>query len=331
MIQNTDTDPKTKIIALIGSTSSGKSELAVKLAKKFNGEIINADSRQIYQKMDLGTGKVKGKWLLTNIKNNLVLPKYDGRRKKVMYFYKNIRHYCIDFVNPKNNYSAALFKKDALISILDIISRNKLPILTGGTGHWIDAVVYDQAIPDVKPNPKLRAELNKLTTEELYARIAVKDPTTAKRIDKKNRQRLIRALEIILVTGKPVPKILKNKSKILNPLWLGINIPQTRLYKKIDFRLKQRLKQGLIKEVKKLHQQGISWKKLDNFGLEYRFVSQYLKGKLSYKEMSTHLSFAIKHYSKRQLTWWKRNKDINWIKPSLKNAANLVKKFLGYV
>lgn len=318
---------KPKLLVIAGPTSSGKSELAVKLAKKYNGEIISADSRQIYKGMDLGTGKIPGKWTRVFLHG----------RVKTLYLYKDISHHCIDFVNPKRRYSAALFQKQAQKAIADILRRGKLPILCGGTAHWIDAVVYNQQIPDVKPNLKLRAGLEKKSAADLYQQLKKLDPRRAKTIDRFNKRRLIRALEIVVTTGKPVPplgviltpalsrgkELKKGNSSSLGTLglrmtpydvcWIGINPSQQTLYKKIDKRLKQRLKAGLVKEVARLQRRGLSWKRLESFGLEYKFVSLYLQKKLAYQEMVSQLSVAIKHYSKRQMTWWKRNKEIKWI------------------
>lgn len=302
-----------KILAIVGPTASGKSELAVLLAKKFNGEIISCDSRQIYRGLNLGTGKVPGKW---------------QNKPEKKFVYKGVTHYCIDYVNPARQYSVAGFQKDARKAVNKILRQKKLPILCGGTGHWIDAVVYNQNLPDVKPDLKLRATLEKFSAEKLFRRLKKLDPQRAKHIDRFNKRRLIRALEIVLTTGKPVPKILNYRSEIKNTLWLGIKTSQTELYKKIEARLKQRLRQGMVREVKKLHANGLSWKKLESFGLEYRFVAFYLQKKLTYNEMLIKLAYAIKHYSKRQLTWWKKNQDINWIKPELKPAEKLVSKFI---
>ena len=316
-----------KIIAIVGPTSSGKSELAVSLAKHFNGEIISADSRQIYRGMDLGTGKVTGHWMQYSppFKGGI-----RGGYKKSIYLYKSIPHHLIDFVNPAKQYSVARFQRDAKKAIKDILKRGHLPIICGGTAHWIDAVVYNQEIPDVKPNPKLRARLEKLTAETLFARIVTKDPERAKTIDRHNKRRLIRALEIIEATGKPVPVLSQSANQPVshNTLWLGITVDQKTLYKKIDVRLKQRIKQGMIKEVESLHKNGLSWKKLEAFGLEYKFVSLFLQKKITKDEMFTQLFFAIQHYTKRQMTWWKRNKEIVWIKPDVTKAVNLTKKFL---
>jgi tRNA dimethylallyltransferase len=299
-----------KILVLIGPTASGKSELGVSLAKKFNGEIISADSRQIYKDMDLGTGKVEGKW------------------KKDIFIYKNTPYYCIDFINPKVRFSVARFQKITKKIIANILKRGKLPILVGGTGHYIDAVVYNIQLPNVKPNLALRKKLEQFPTERLFAQIKNKDPIRAKTIDPHNRRRLIRALEILLTTGKPVP-VLSPDPLTLSTLWLGITLPQETLYKKIEKRLKERLKLGMIKEVEKLKKSGLSYKRLESFGLEYKFIALYLQKKITYKEMEEKLLFAIKHYSKRQLTWWKKNKEIHWIKPNLTKATKLTQQFLS--
>lgn len=311
------------LIILVGPTASGKSELAVKLAKKFNGEIISFDSRQIYKGLDLGTGKISGHWK-KNSYNTFKRPS----KMVVTYVYKNISHYCIDYVNPSRQYSVAKFKKDAQKAILDISQRNKLPILCGGTGYWIDAVVYNQELPEIKPNPKLRLELQKKSTEQLFKQLEKLDPVRASTIDPKNPHRLIRALEIVITTGKPVPTLNTNTNEqksIYNPIWLGIKTNQEELYSKIDKRLKQRLKQGMIEEVKQLQASGLSWKKLENFGLEYKYIALFLQNKISYQEMVEQLSYAIKHYSKRQLTWWKRNNQIKWLKPEIKELVKALK------
>ncbi len=304
---------RNKLLAVVGPTASGKSELAVFLAKKFNGEIISTDSRQIYRGMDIGTGKVEGSW-----------KKIRGQR---IYFYKDIPHYCIDFLPPKKQFSAGLFQTKAKKAISDILARGKLPILCGGTGHWIDAVVFDQKLPEVKPDPALRRKLEKLSAEKLFARLQKLDSARAKNIDRFNKRRLVRALEIILTTGQPVPAP-NPQPQPYDCLWLGLAWPQSILYQRIDQRLKERLNQGMAREVSRLHKKGLSWKKLNGFGLEYRFISNFLKKDIGREEMLKQLSFAIKHYAKRQMTWWKRNPDIHWIKNAHKPAEILTKKFL---
>lgn len=318
-----------KLLVVVGPTASGKSELAVKLAKQFNGEIISADSRQIYKGLNIGTGKVEGKW--KTVKNNKTL--------STVFVYKNVPHYLIDTQNPKRQYSASQFKKQAQKIILQVSKKGKLPILCGGTAHYIDSVVFNLEFPKVKPNLKLRNQLSKLSVSELADKLKHLDPERAKTIDQKNPVRLIRALEIIYTTGKSVPKLNINDqgSSIYNALWLGIKTEQEKLYKKIRIRLKERLHLGMLEEVKKLHSPSIksskvylklSWKKLESFGLEYKFISLFLQNKLSYQEMEEQLFLAIKQYSKRQMTWWKRNQKITWLSADSKKINSLVAKFL---
>ncbi|MBL8030658.1 MAG: tRNA (adenosine(37)-N6)-dimethylallyltransferase MiaA [Candidatus Doudnabacteria bacterium] len=316
---------KINILAVIGPTASGKSELAVKLAKQFDGEIISADSRQIYKNLNIGTGKVEGRWERLSKAKNL----------STVFIYKNIPHYAIDIANPQTVYSVSKYKTLVQKIILEIFNRGKLPILCGGTAQYIDTVVYNQDIPQVKPNWILRKKLAKYSTQELSEQLKELDPERAKTIDQKNPVRLIRALEIIHTTGKPVPNLnIKNqKSNLYNAFWIGIETDQAELYKKIEKRLKARLKDGMIEEVKNLHSPSktkarLSWKRLESFGLEYKYISLYLQNKLTYEEMETQLFTAIKQYSKRQMTWWKRNPKINWLPVDSKKINVSVAKFL---
>jgi tRNA dimethylallyltransferase len=281
------TESKPSLIVIAGPTSSGKSDLAISLARAFDGEIISADSRQVYRGMDLGTGKVT------------------KREQKLA------RHWLLDVASPKRQYSVAQWKRAAQRAITDIVHRGKLPIICGGTGFWIDALVYDASIPSVRPNAALRAKLRKLTAAQMFARLQKLDPARAKTIDRHNPVRLIRALEIVMATGKPVPPL--HRTSPYNVLYLGISMPQQALNQRIERRLDARLKTGMIREIKNLHTDGVSWKRLESFGLEYRFVARYLQGKLSRQEMRDQLLCATIQYSKRQLTWWRRNTDIVWL------------------
>ncbi|MBU6415459.1 tRNA (adenosine(37)-N6)-dimethylallyltransferase MiaA, partial [Patescibacteria group bacterium] len=295
---------------IVGPTASGKSELAVALAKKINGEIISADSRQVYRGMDIGTGKVEGAWR-PKIKN----PK--------VFIYKNISHHCIDFVSPKRQYSVAKFKQCADAAIRGIANRGKIPILCGGTGFWIDAVAYDMRLPEVPPNAKLRKKLARKTAKELLAILKKLDPKRAKNIEQKNPRRLIRAIEIARALGK-VPELKKQQR--YDTLWLGIKKPREELRHLIGIRLRKRLKQGMVQERKKLLTKGVSHRRLQELGLEYKFVSLYLQGKLQKLQMIQMLQRAIEQYARRQETWFKRNKKIYWIQ-NKKDAERLVKIF----
>lgn len=296
---------KKKLIIIVGPTASGKSELAVKIANQVGGEIISADSRQIYKGMDIGSGKVPGKW--TTVK------------AKKVFVYKKIPHYLIDEASPRTQYSVVEFQKKANKIIDSILKSGKVPIICGGTAQWVDSIVFGQVLPEVKPTAALRSKLAKLTTTESFKLLQKLDPRRAKSIDAKNPRRLIRALEIVMTTGKPVPKIILKPK--YDAVWLGINPGKEILEKNILKRMKARFKEGMIKEVVKLHKNGVSWKRLESFGLEYKFCALFLQGKLEKEEMEHLLFTAIRQYAKRQMTWWNRNKKIQW-NIDIKKALN---------
>jgi tRNA dimethylallyltransferase len=293
---------KEKIIVILGPTASGKSDLAVELALKFNGEIISADSRQIYKDMDIGTGKITKKET------------------------KGIPHYLLDIASPKKQLSVAHFQKQAQSAIKKILANGKTPIICGGTGLYIDAVIDNQIFPNVKPNFKLRKKLEKLTTKELFAKLKKLDPNRAKNIDRNNPRRLIRALEIVMISKKPVPKIQKRRD--YDVLKLGVKRDQKQLNELIWKRLIKRFNAKMTNEVKKLLKSGVSFKRLYDFGLEYRWIGLYLQEKITKEQMIQGLYKAIKDFSKRQMTWFKRDEEIHWIK-NQKEAEKSIKKFLN--
>lgn len=276
------------IIIIVGPTASGKSDLAIKIARKLKGEIISADSRQVYKGMDIGTGKV-------------------SREERRM-----TKHHLIDIASPKKVFTADNFKKYGQRAIDEIIAKDKQPIIVGGTGFYIDTLLGKITTPLVPPNPKLRKELEKKSLESLLRTLEKLDPERFNNIDRKNKRRIIRAIEIIKTTGKPVPK-LEPKESEYKIIWLGIKINKLKLEKNIETRLKKRFKMGMINEVKKLIDSGVSHKRLEDLGLEYRYISRFLKGQINKKELSEQLFLEIKRYSKRQATWFKKNKEINWI------------------
>jgi len=303
-----------KLIVILGPTASGKSSLAIKIAKKFNGEIISADSRQVYKGMDIGTGKVKKKEML------------------------GIPHYLLDVANPRRRFTIVQYRELALKAIDKIFQKGKIPILCGGTGFYIQAVVDGIIIPQVAPDWKLREELERESIKELFKLLRRLDPRRAKKIDKNNPRRLIRAIEIILKTKKPIPILEKNPLPY-PVLMIGLKKSPEELKRLIKKRLLKKLKprsrtsslrgrQGMIEEVARLHRNGVSWQRLEEFGLEYRHVAKYLQTKLDYKEMVESIQKESENYAKRQITWFKRDKRIKWIK-NIKEAEKLVNKFLG--
>lgn len=293
---------KPKIIVIAGPTASGKSSLAVKLARKFHGEIISADSRQVYEGMDIGTGKIT--------KNEMA----------------KIPHYLLDVANPKKQFTVAQYKRLAEKTIKKIIGNKKIPIICGGTGFYIQAITENISIPGIKPDAKLRIALEKKSTKELFGQLKKLDPRRAKNIDKNNRRRLIRALEIIIKSGKKVPE-LKSAPKY-EALIIGVKRGIRELKESIKTRLLKRLKQGMVKEVINLKKSGLSWKRLEDFGLEYRYIAYYLQNKLSYDEMVKKLQKEIEHYAKRQITWFARDKKIRWVADS-NQTGKLTKRFLN--
>lgn len=279
-----------KIIVILGPTSSGKSSIAIKLAQKFNGEIISADSRQVYRGMDIGTGKV-------------------SKREQRL-----APHHMLDIVSPKTDYNAAKFKKQAEKIITDILKRKKLPIICGGTGFWIKAIVDNVIFPEVKPDWKLRKRLATYSAEKLFALLKKLDKARAETIDRHNKVRLVRAIEICESLGK-VPHEKKGAgNKKYEFLQIGIDISKEELHGRIKKRLDKRFKQGMIGEVKNLHENNkVSWKRLESFGLEYYWIALYLQKKVSRQEMKENLFQDSKNYAKRQMTWFKKDERIVWL------------------
>ena len=304
-----------KLIVILGPTASGKSEMVVKLAKKFHGEVISADSRQVYKGMDIGTGKVTKKEML------------------------GITHYLLDVASPKRKFTVTQYRKLTLGAISKIFKKGKVPFLCGGTGFYIQSVVDGILIPEVPPDWELRKKLEKKSAKELFAQLKKIDPKRARTIEKKNPRRLIRAIEIVIKTKKPVP-ILKKKPLPYPVLMVGIKRDSRVLKKLIKTRLFKRLKKGMITEVKRLKKSGISWKRLEEFGLEYRWIARFLQKKISFLGMTERLKKDIEHFAKRQMTWFtrqnfaeqnlggfKRDQRIQWVK-NYKEAEKLVEKFL---
>lgn len=304
---------KPKVLVVLGPTSSGKSDFAVNLALKYNGEIISADSRQVYKGMDLGTGKIT---------------------KEEM---KGVPHHILDVASPKSVYNVSKYKIKAQKIIADILKRNKLPIICGGTGFYIDAVVDNIVLPEVLPNQKLRNKLEKKTCEALFAMLKKLDPARASNIDSQNKVRLVRAIEIAKSLGS-VPKVKKNR--IYNPIFIGLDLPDKILKKRIAIRLKRRMasppssegRVNMLSEVACLHKEGVSYRKLEKFGLEYRNCALYLQKKITLEKMCENINVESLQYVKRQRTWFHRNPRITWLNPlkksDIKKAEKLVREFI---
>ncbi|OGI81822.1 tRNA (adenosine(37)-N6)-dimethylallyltransferase MiaA [Candidatus Nomurabacteria bacterium RIFCSPLOWO2_02_FULL_44_12] len=275
---------KPRVLVILGQTATGKSDLAVKLAKKVNGEIISADSRQVYKGLNIGTGKIT---------------------KKEM---RGIPHHLLDIADPRKQFNAAEYKKLADEKIKEILSRGKVPIICGGTGFYIDAITKGFILPEVPPNKKLRKILGKKHVSVLFKILKKLDKNRAKNIDPKNKVRIIRAIEIASALGK-VPKIQENKSDY-KFIKIGLYLPEKKLREKINERLLGRIKKGMLKEGR-----GLSNVRMKELGLEYKHISLYRHKNITKAELIEKLNTEIYQYAKRQMTWFKRDQEIQWFHP----------------
>ena len=294
------------LIVILGPTASGKSTLAIKIAEKFSGEIVSADSRQIYRGMDIGTAK----------------PTIKERIK--------IKYHLIDIRNPNEDYSAGQYKKDAIKAINKIIERGKLPILVGGTGLYISAIANNLEIPGIKENKKLRAKLQKEIDKKglnfVFQKLIKIDPEAAYIIDPENPRRVIRALEIALISGKKFSEQRKIGKPLYDVLEIGLNPMAEILNKKITKRTKKMIKIGLVGEVKKLVKKyGYNCKAFGAIG--YREVIDYLKNSVSFEKAILQMNVNTWRYAKRQMLWFKKYAPgTHWLAPN--EAVRLVRKFL---
>jgi len=302
-----------KLIVILGSTASGKTELAVKLAKTFNGGIVSADSRQVYKGMDIGTAK--------------------PTREEI----KKIPHYLINIIYPNQEFSVAIYKKMVLKAIKNIQKRKKLPFLVGGTGLYIQSIVDNIEFPRVPPQKKLREKFEKKTEKELLKIYKKLDPQWTKFIDKKNKRRLIRAIEVCKVTKKPFWQQRRKGKPIFDILQIGLKLPKNELKKRVEKRVEKMFKLGLEKEVKNLiRKYGWNISPLQTIGYqewkEYFYPSPLgkswrLKQKINKEELKEKIKLHTLQFAKRQITWFKKDKRIRWLK-NQQQAEKLIKEFL---
>lgn len=317
-----------KIIAILGPTASGKTDLGIFLAKKFNGEVVNFDSRQVYVGMNIGTAKPRRD----------PTPALPFLKREGEYVVDDVAHHLIDFVEPWQNYSLADFKADAVRAINDILARGKLPILVGGTGLYFWAVIDNLDIPKVAPDKSLRVELEKLSLTEMVKILRKKDPESAQAIDLKNPRRVLRALEVAF-GGESFVKQKKIGKPLYDCLQIGLNWPREELNERINARVGEQIESGLVEETEGLverldsrlrgNDNGGVWSLPSMSGIGYRQIGYYLRREMSLPEAIEILKRATRHYAKRQMTWFKRDKRIVWIeKNDKKMAEKLAKIFL---
>ena len=273
-----------KVVAVVGTNASGKSALGIALAKKYDAEIISADSRQVFRGLDLGSGKVTPEET------------------------QGVPHHLIDVREPNEFFSMADFQRMAYQAIDDIRGRGRLPMIVGGTGLYVDSVLDGYLLSDKEPDLAYRAELEKLTTPQLYDMLLELKPDV--QVEKNNRNRVMRIIERIHDGDDATP----GKQARFESLRLGVSWPREVLGRRIDERLERRLEQGMIEEVQRLMDEGATTEFLLGLGLEYRFITQYLIGEIPDRQvMLDKLAIAIKQFAKRQMTWLRRNPEIVWL------------------
>ncbi len=281
------------LLALVGPTASGKTALALSLAERFGGEIISADSRQIYRLMDIGTAK----------------PTAEERAR--------IPHHLLDVVWPDEPYTLAQYQADAMRAIAEVSARGRLPLLVGGTGLYVRAVVDGLAIPTVAPQPELRAELEAEAAAHgsaaLHARLAALDPVGAASIDPANVRRVIRALEVCLVTGRPFSEQRGARPTPFRTLSLGLNTDRAVLYAWADRRVDAMLAAGLVDEVQMLVARGYDWDLPAMSSLGYREMGAYLRGEATLAQATERMKLATHAYIRRQLTWFRSDARMHWL------------------
>jgi len=297
---------KPKILAIVGPTASGKTALGITLAQKFNGEIVSADSRQIYRGMDIGTAK----------------PTVAERN--------TIPHHLIDIHYPNEDYTVAEYKHDAIVAINSIIANGKIAILVGGTGLYIKAVLENLDIPATRANPKLRAEIEyeiaRDGLEAVFKRLVTLDPEAAYVVDPKNPRRVVRALEVAITTGEPFTAQRKKTEPLFDTLTLGLDAPMETLRERIDRRVEMMMRDGLVNEVSALIKKyGPTPVAFDAIG--YREIIDYLNGMASLEDAIAAIKMNTWRYAKRQITWFKKTPAIQWIKDS-NDALPLCEIFL---
>ena len=277
------------LLVLIGQTAVGKTALSLKLAAKFNGEIISADSRLFYRGMDIGTAK----------------PSVAERG--------DIPHHLIDVCNPDETLTLAEYQRRAYKTIDTVVKNGRLPILVGGTGQYVKAVVEGWGIPEVVPHPELRVALEALGQDELARWLRCLDPIAAERIDSRNVRRVIRALEVTLVTGQPITTLQQKTPPPYRIAILGLDRDREQLYERIDMRVDQMIEQGLIKEIEQLRDAGYGRSLPAMSGLGYKQLWAYLDGEMSLEEAIERIKFETHRFARQQNTWFRRdNPEISW-------------------
>jgi len=306
-----------KVIVILGPTASGKTDWSLRLAKKYNGEIISADSRQVYKKMDIGTAKEPGEWRW-NVS-------WNGLRRS--YYVQDVPHHLVDFLDPGKRFSAAEFRDRAVKYIKMAYRHGRTPIVAGGTGLYISSLIDNFYIPRIPPNRKLRKSLEEKSLDQLMELLTTLDSDIIERIDKFNKRRIIRALEVCIMTGEPFSKQQKKGEQVFDFLQIGIKTQKEVLHKRIEERVDKMVEKGLIQEIKNLLNQKYSWELPSMSGIGYKQFKCFFENSCTEKEALENLKRDTRQFARRQMTWFKRDKRIIWLE-TYEEAEKLVEEFL---
>lgn len=285
-------------VVILGPTAVGKTSIGVSVAEKFNGEIISADSRQTYRKLDIGSGKDLDEYFING---------------------KAIPYHLIDIVDLPAEYNVYNYQQDFYKAFKEITEKKKLPVIVGGTGMYLDAIVRNYQLVNMPENQVLHKQLEETPLEDLAARLMELQPDLHTKCDLLEKDRVIKALEIIEAKKAGYDTTSSERPEI-TPFIIGTSLPRQKLWENISIRLKERLENGMLEEVQKIHDEGISWERLEKLGLEYRFCSLYLQNKIESKDLLfEQLFIAIRQFAKRQETWFrmmeKKGVEIHWLNP----------------
>jgi tRNA dimethylallyltransferase len=289
-----------KVLCIVGPTSSGKTSLSLKLAKQFQGEIVNADARQIYRGFDIGTGKPKGEWL-----------EQEGRQTYVI---EGVDHYLIDHLSPEQSSTAAEWKEQAMDCIQQIIGRGHLPIVVGGTGLYVQSLIDNYDMPAVAPQPELRERMATMALDDLVKELQEIDPMSAETVDLKNPRRVMRAIEVARVTGESFRELRKKHAAVIDPLFIGIERSPEELRARINQSIDRMLEEGWVDEVRTLHAQGVAWGAPAMTSLGYREIGSFLRGEYLEEQMVQKIRIYTWQYARRQMTWFRKEQRVQWIR-----------------
>ncbi|SMO56258.1 tRNA (adenosine(37)-N6)-dimethylallyltransferase MiaA [Melghirimyces algeriensis] len=297
------------LLVIVGPTAVGKTALSLTLAQDFQGEIISGDSMQVYRYMDIGTAKATT----------------EER--------KSVPHHLIDLVDPDYPFSVEEFQRLAREKIIEIQSRGKLPMLVGGTGLYIQAVTHGYRLPGVKEDPEFRREMHRLADEKgnqfLHKRLQEVDPMTADRLHPNDRRRIIRALEIYQKTGEPLSKGQTYDPPPYRMLWIGLTMPREQLYERVNDRVDQMMKEGLLDEVEALRRMGYDKDSVSMQALGYKELLSHLNGEISLEEAVHLIKRRTRKFAKRQLSWFRRLPEIHWFDVTFEHSQKEIRRFVA--